>query len=40
MAAELLNSELGKGFGGGVQDEAQFLVANIAAALYQKEQRR
>jgi hypothetical protein len=40
VSAELLNSELGKGFGGGVQEEAQLIVAHIAVALNLKEQRR
>lgn len=40
VAAELLNGELGKGFGGGVQEEAQLIVANIALALNLQEQRR
>jgi hypothetical protein len=40
VAAELLNRELGKGFGGSVQEEAQLIVANIAMALNLKEQRR
>lgn len=37
---EELNTELGKTFGGGVDEEAQVIVANIAMALKLKEQRR
>jgi hypothetical protein len=37
---EDLNTELGKNFGGGVDEEAQVIVANIAMALKLKEQRR
>jgi hypothetical protein len=37
---EELNTELGKNFGGGVAEEAQVIVANLAMALKLKEQRR
>jgi hypothetical protein len=37
---EELNTELGKNFGGGVDEEAQVIVANLAMALKLKEQRR
>jgi hypothetical protein len=37
---EELNNALGKHFGGGVDEEAQVIVANIAVALKLKEQRR